>query len=158
MNRLSFVILALVALSSTTCYANNFFKGLVGRWKLVNETTVADDYNSTFRYEGVMTIRLLRSGVLYSETKGVIEGKRSLAKAWTYPRGTVRGVAYLGGKKIDEGKGKWWIRKGKWFTNTRSEYGESDGVMRRISPNKYVSKGTHSDGSRSTSTLTRLRK
>lgn len=40
MERLAVMLLTLTVLFSSTCSANSFFKGLVGRWKEVSKTTV----------------------------------------------------------------------------------------------------------------------
>lgn len=157
MRNLATSLLAFVVLCSGTCHANEFFNGLVGHWKYVTKTTVADDNNSTFRYVVRLTFRLLRSGVVYQESRGVIDGQQSLGKGWIYPKGTLRGVTYLDGEKVDQAAGTWRMRSGKLFVKTSGKDGQSDAVWRRVSNDKYVIKMDSSGGSRTTATLTRIR-
>jgi hypothetical protein len=136
-----------------TCHANEFFETLVGHWKYVTETTVADDNNSTFPHKYKTTIRLLGSGVVYFETRGVLDGQQSLSKSWVYPKGTLRGVSYQDGEILDRTKGTWRMRRGMVFIQTST----ASLVWRKVTNNKIVIEGTGSDGSRFNSTLTRVR-
>jgi len=138
-------------------YSNSFFKGLVGKWNLVTETTVADDYNSTFRYHYKWDIRLLKDGTLYTVITGRPDGKRSIGKGWLYKNGKTRGIAYVNGRKSDESKGQWKLKNGALALEARGRYGKSYSIIRKINRNKYVITGTSSDGSRSVDMMTRIR-
>lgn len=160
MRRLTFSLLALVVLGSGTCHANEFFKGLVGRWKEVSETTVTAG-NWTFSNEDLVTFRLFKNGTLYAESKSLSDGQ--ISRSWLYPRGTLRGISYTDGVREDaESAGTWRIREGKLFLSARIELdgavvARMDVEIRRVNRNKYVSESTGPDGSYSTRTMTRVR-
>lgn len=150
-------------LLSEVTYANSFFKGLEGSWKEVSKTTIVEGgRNFTFSDESRVTFRLLKNGILYAVTKGTSDGQFS--KSWLYPRGTLRGISYADGvKDRAESTGTWKIRKGKLLVSARIKLdgkivGRSDAEVRRENRDKYVTKTTASDGSKSTATLTRIRK
>lgn len=105
-----------------------------------------------------MTSRLLRSGVLYIETKVSFRGQTSLAKVWLYPKGTARGVSYFNGKETSRINGDWQIRQGELHTTLNSGLQKTDSVWRRVNRNKYVIEGSGSQNGSFTSTLTRIRK
>jgi hypothetical protein len=160
MRGLALSLLAVVVLGSGTCRANEFFEGLVGRWKEVSETTVAAG-NWTFSNEDLVTFRLFKNGTLYAESKSLSDGQ--ISKSWLYPRGTLRGISYIDGVKQDaESVGTWRIREGKLFLSVRIELdgavvARMDVEIRRVHRNKYVSESTSPDGSYSTATMTRVR-
>lgn len=105
-----------------------------------------------------MTSRLLRSGVLYIETKVSFRGQTSVAKVWLYPKGTARGVNYFNGKETSRIDGDWQMRHGKLHTSLSSGLEKTDSVWRRVNSNKYVVEGAGSQNRGFTSTLTRIRK
>jgi hypothetical protein len=152
MRNLAASLLALVVLCCGDCQANEFFEGLVGRWKGVS-TSANVERNLSYK----MTFRLLRSGVLYGESNLSFRGQTSVAKVWLYPKGTARGVNYFNGKETSRINGDWQLRQGELHTTLSSGREKTDSVWRRVSNRKYVVKSTKSDGSSFTSTLTRIR-
>jgi len=156
------MVLAFAVLCSASCYANNFFMGLVGSWKEVSKDTIREyGQKFTFSDESRVTFRLLKNGTLCSVTKGTSDGQ--VSKSWLYPRGTLRGISYRDGVKARaETTGTWRIRKGKLLVSARTKLdgkivGKSDTEVRRENRNKYFTKSTTSAGS-STATLTRIHK
>ena len=150
-------------LLSEVTYASSFFKGLEGSWKEVSKNTIREyGQNFTFSDESRVTFRLLKNGTLYAVTKGTSDGQ--VSKSWLYPRGTLRGISYTNGVKARaETTGTWSIRKGTLLVSARTKLngkivGKSDTEVRRENRNKYITKTTASDGSKSTATLTRIRK
>jgi hypothetical protein len=154
------LLASLLFLLSAPLYGNSFFRAWVGEWRAENRTTVADDYNSTFRTKYKMRIRLLANGTLYGVLEGRIGKKRVVGKIWAFRNGTARAVVYTNGKKTDESRGRWSLKNNQFTTMTRSSIYRTRGesVLRRVNRNRFVANASDSDGSRSTTIYTRIRK
>lgn len=156
----SLLLVSLLFLVSSPSYGNSFFRAWVGDWRVENKTTVADNYNSTFRTKYDMRIRLLANGTLHGVLEGRIGKQRVTGKLWAFRNGTARAIAYTNGKKSDETKGTWRVKNNRLTTKTRSSrYRTTDeSMVRRVNSNKFLATSNSSDGSRSTTTYTRIRK
>ena len=159
MKRLAILYVMLAVLSSGAAYGNNraFFKSVEGVWKRKH----VSQYGSvTFTQRAT----ILRDGTLYSYSTGLWRGEKSIHKAWHRLNGTYRGESYLGGKKIDEGTGKWGIQSNKLITNIRYRAeGDVTSSFRRVNKDKFLETTTWfsvSRGKRVTSeaVITRIRK
>ena len=93
MRRFFLLFALLFFLVSSPSHGNSFFRAWVGDWRVENKTTVADDYNSTFRSKYEMRIRLLANGTLYGVLEGRISKKRVVAKLWAFRNGTTRAIS-----------------------------------------------------------------
>lgn len=160
------VLIVFAVLSSGAAHGNSFFKSFVGVWKQ-KATHIIDDGPNSFTWNSEHTTRvtILRNGTLYSYSRGVIDGKRSIAKGWHRPNGTFRGESYLGGEKIDEGTGKWRVERNKLITgirlfeDDRGRVRKVTSVIRRVNKDRFLATTTSEFGrTTSEAVITRIRK
>jgi hypothetical protein len=157
MSRSLLVIIGIFILSSGEAYGKSAFEEyssqLAGRWRVEMKGIASD--GSSYRVTGTVVARILKGGTLYSEFTANFKGRRLLTKTWNYKNGK-----FISETRRSRLSGSWSLKKvkqSKWMRTDRYTDGTTaTSFIRRINRNKIVGTGTTSDGSRSTSTYTRI--